>query len=358
MILKQVKIVSTDNLSKKVFIVGGTGMLGASTIDNLVEKGYDVTSISLPIKNATPENQNPQAQYILKDVREITDTEMLSIMMEKNYMIIAIGADERYTPKKPALDFFRRHNVHYTRNLLRLARLAKIKRVVILGSYFTHFNKLWPELELCRTHPYIRSRVEQMEVAFTFNSQVMNVMVLEIPYIFGTMPKRTPLWSIVNEQLNSNEHVYYPEGGTAMATSKEVAEAVEGALLHGDGGKAYPVASVNLSWKDFLSYILKLQGQTHKQMVPYSGFATKREMKKKIRRNKKRGRESGLDPIEYLEFQKKDAFIDPAECMTDLKYNPDDIYKAIELTVNECQAQLDKKERRRKKKSKHKKKAV
>jgi dihydroflavonol-4-reductase len=335
------KILNETNAEKKVFIVGGTGMLGKSITLNLLEKKYSITSISLPTTN-NEDLFNGKVEHILKDVNSITDTEMLRIMREKDYMVVAIGADERYTPTAPAKDFFRKYNVTYVMNLLRLARLAKIKKVVILGSYFTYFNRIWPELNLKEKHPYIKSRVEQMELAFTFNSSVMQVVILEIPYVFGTLPKQTPLWDIVFNQLNSNKHIYYPLGGTAMITAKELAEAVEGAILYAEGGKAYPVASINLKWRDFLSYLLKLQGQQHKVLTPYSSFSTKLEMKKKMKKFFKQGKEPGLDLVEYLKFQKRDAYIDVAECVRQLKYNPDNLQEAIKQTLLACEKQIRK----------------
>lgn len=321
-----------SSISKKIFVVGGTGMLGRNAIKNFVNKGYQVTSISLPTTKKD-EFVDERVEYILKDVNSVTDTEMLRIMKEKDYMLVAIGADERYTPKAPAIDFFREYNVTYVMNLLRMARLAKIKKVVILGSYYTYFNRIWPELKLEKHHPYIRSRVEQMELAFTFNSAVMQVVILEIPYVFGTIPKQTPLWNILENQLNSNNHIYYPLGGTAMMTEKEVSEAIEGAFLYGVGGKAYPLASINLKWKDFLSYLLKLNGQEHKILTPYSNFATSREMAKKMKEFKKNGKESGLDLLEFLNFQKRDAYIDPEYSMNELRFNADDLKEALKKTL-------------------------
>ena len=32
---------------------------------------------------------------------------------------------------------------------------------VVLGSYFSHFDKQWPQMELSRWHPYIKGRREQ-----------------------------------------------------------------------------------------------------------------------------------------------------------------------------------------------------
>lgn len=43
-------------------------------------------------------------------------------------------------------------------------------------------------MQLCDKHPYIRSRVEQEEVAFKYADDDMGVAVLELPYIFGTQP--------------------------------------------------------------------------------------------------------------------------------------------------------------------------
>lgn len=329
-------------LNNKVFVVGGTGMLGDSAIEHMVNNGYTITTICLP-PVPTENKYGDKVKYVAKNIRELSDTEMLNLMKDHDYMLIAVGADERHTPKSPAIDFFRRYNVQDTRNLLRIARLAKVKKVVVMGSYFTHFNHKWPELELTKHHPYIKSRVEQMEVAFTFNTSAMSVAVLEIPYIFGTLPKRSPLMRIVNSQLNSHNHIYYPAGGTAMATAKEVAEAVLGAFLYAEGGRSYPVASVNLKWKDFLSYLIKLNGQEHKKMVAYSKRKTKREMKRKEKRDYKDGRQNGINRVQYLEFQCRNAFIDPAECMTHLKYEPDDLKEALKQTLEACNYKVDKK---------------
>ena len=321
---------------KKLFVVGGTGMLGRCTVELFVKKGYFVTSVSLPNSNEDDFVEG-NVEYILKDVTTITDTEMLRIIKGHDYMLIALGADERYTPKAPAIDFYRQHNVTYVSNLLRIARLAKVKKVIILGSYYTYFNRVWPELNLKETHPYIKSRVEQMELAFTFNSSVMQVMILEIPYVFGTLPKQTPLWNILNDQLNSNKHIYYPLGGTAMITDKEVAESIYGAFLYGTGGTAYPICSINLKWKDFLSYLLKLKGQGKKILTPYSSIASKQEMKRKMKQLNREGKEAGLNLVEYLDFQKRDAFINPEKCMSMLKFNPDNLNEAIQKTLRACE---------------------
>jgi nucleoside-diphosphate-sugar epimerase len=90
------------------------------------------------------------------------------------------------TPKKPAYPKFRRANVETPLRLFQLAAQAGVERAVVLGSYFVHFDRLWPKLKLAERHPYIRSRVEQ-EKALT-SIPGLETCVLELSYIFGALP--------------------------------------------------------------------------------------------------------------------------------------------------------------------------
>ena len=78
-------------------------------------------------------------------------------------------------------------------------------------------------MELTKKHHYIRSRIEQEEVALSFAKDgEMDVAVLELPYIFGTQPGRKPVWVILIEQLtNMGKTTMYPKGGTAMVTVRQ-----------------------------------------------------------------------------------------------------------------------------------------
>ena len=73
-----------------------------------------------------------------------------------------------------------------------MAKKCGVKRCVVLGSYFAWLAKERPDMQLCDKHPYIRSRVEQEEVAFKYADDDMGVAVLELPYIFGTSAGQTP----------------------------------------------------------------------------------------------------------------------------------------------------------------------
>ena len=72
--------------------------------------------------------------------------------------------------------------------MLRLAKENGVKHVVVLGSYFAYFAKAWAEKELTKWHPYIRSRIDQETMCLSFADENFDVAVLELPYIFGTLP--------------------------------------------------------------------------------------------------------------------------------------------------------------------------
>ena len=78
---------------------------------------------------------------------------------------------------------------------------------------------------------------------------------------------------------------------------------VEGGIVQGIGMAVYEEVIISNKGKmitnDFLSYLLKIKNQEHKKMVAYSKVSTRNEMKRKMKRYKKEGRECGLDLVFY-----------------------------------------------------------
>ena len=114
--------------------------------------------------------------------------------LETTLKLFAAGVDDRVVPPRPAYPFFYKGNVLATERLVRLAVQAGVQRAVIFSSYFLEFERRWPELRLAEKHPYIRSRVEQEQAALAAAGSELNLSTLLLPYIFGSMPGRLPLW--------------------------------------------------------------------------------------------------------------------------------------------------------------------
>lgn len=61
------------------------------------------------------------------------------------------------------------------------------------SSYFAYFDRIWPEMRLAEHHPYIRSRKGQEAQSLEAAMPDLQLCILQLPYIFGSMPGRAPL---------------------------------------------------------------------------------------------------------------------------------------------------------------------
>lgn len=319
---------------KNVFVLGGTGLLGYHTVMELLGRGYEVSTIALPpmpSEDILPAKVNCR----LGNINEMSDEEVLKLFEGMDMFVYAAGVDERVVPDAPADAFFYRENVLPTQRIARLARKAGIKRFVIFGSYFAHFAEQWTDLPLME-QAYPRTRILQEEVAIMEGSGVMDVMILRLPYIFGTMPGRKPLWEMFLPQIQGNEFVPVLGGGSAMITVKQVAEAAIGALEHGEHGGTYAISGTNMKHKAFFEIIAEVLGQKNtvvqvvdlEQMKP--GYIQGDEQAAK------EGKEHGIHLALTAEIQNRDAYLDPADTMPILQYNEDDIHAAIVESIKAC----------------------
>jgi nucleoside-diphosphate-sugar epimerase len=320
----------------KIFIVGGTGFLGYYAALEALRRGYEVGTISIPdvdLGDWFPKN----VAVSYGDVFEMSHHQLVDTFAGYDAMVYAVGPDDRVTPKAPAYEFFHKRLVDYATRVIVGARDAGVRRCVVLNSYFCYFDRLWPELHLQDRHPYIKARVEQAESVIREGDGVMDVMILELPYIFGTMPGRTPLWKdILVERLKKMNPIMYPKGGTNMLSVEHVGEAIIGAIERGQHGERYSVGDVNMEWKDMLVLFLKAMGQRKKIVYIPTGLAALygRSLKKK---DAKEGKESGLDPSALMQdIQGRFLYYDAAPSAEALGYGRGGINESISKTVKAC----------------------
>ena len=99
---------------------------------------------------------------------ELADEELEKFLKGYDALVFAAGIDERVEGPAPVYEMFKKFNITPLERLLRLAKANGVKHAVILGSYFSYFARIWPEKELTRWHPYIRSRIEQENMCLSF----------------------------------------------------------------------------------------------------------------------------------------------------------------------------------------------
>lgn len=317
----------------KVFMIGGTGLLGAEGARELIRRGHEVSSIALPPLPAGAELP-PEMKLGFGNYMEMSDDDLRECMDGCEGFVFAAGIDERVEGPPPVYDMFYRYNIGPLKRMLKIAQEAGVRHVVVLGSYFAYFDRVWQDLRLYDNHPYIRSRVDQAKMALSFADGNMEVAVLELPYIFGAQPGRKPVWVFLVEQILSMKgRTMYPKGGTTMLTVKQVGQCIAGALENNRGGQNYPVGYYNLTWKEMLAIFHKHMGMPDRKIVTIPTFLYRLGMKKMIEEYRKKGVEPGLDPMGLVKIMTRNAFIDKKTIVEAFGVQEDDIDAAIGESV-------------------------
>jgi nucleoside-diphosphate-sugar epimerase len=316
---------------KRILIVGGTGFLGYHAIVELLRKGYEITALGLP--PAPPHNLfPPDIQIILQSVETATDEDLFSILRGQDALVYAAGMDDRTTPGKPAYPKFFTANVEVPARVLRIAVQAGVKRAVVLGSYFAHFDRLIPDKQLAIRHPYIRSRKEQEQVLVSIPG--METCVLELPYIFGSLPAPgwRPLWTPLIKYLRSSKIIFYMKGGTACISARVTGRAILSALERGKAGACYPIGQENLTWIEMLSRLANADGRKIK-VVTLPTWLIGLAMHGLHFWHTLQGRQSGLDMRHFSSIQTANTFIDPQISQAELGYELDELEEAFRDTI-------------------------
>ncbi len=327
----------------KVLMIGGTGLLGSQTARELISRGHSVHSIALP---PLPEGAllPPEMTLTLKNSNDMTDDELRAMFSGMDGFIFAAGVDERIEGPSPIYDFFKKYNITPLERMLRLAKESGVKRAVIAGSYFSYFSKKWPQMEMTRWHPYIRSRIDQENMAFSFADENFAVSVLELPYIFGTQKGRKPVWVFLVEMLlKMKGAILYPRGGTTMVTVRQVGQAFAGALERGLGANAYPIGWFNLTWKEMISIMNRYMGVPEKKIITIPKFLFAMSAGQIEKQHRSKGTEGGLLMSKFVDMQTSNLFIDKAEACLPLGVTDDDIDAAIGESVLLSMEVLDQK---------------
>ena len=305
----------------KVFILGGTGFLGYYTVRELLSKGYEVKTMALPPMPA--EDLLPaEVECSLGNINELSDDEIRDLLSDCEGFIYAAGADERVVPQKPAMKFFYEANVLPTQRLARLAKEAGVKKFVVFGSYFAEFAERLPEYNL-RTQAYPNTRLLQEQVAFAEGEGSMTVTSLRLPYIFGTMPGRAPLWKMYTDQLKGRPVYPVLKGGTAMENGKH--------------RHTYAISALNMKFQDFFQMMVDALGQTETTQVPVVEYDQMKSVYEDIdKKAAEKGLEHGMHMVVSSKLQTEDLYLDPADTMSVLGIKEHDVIQSIKETLATC----------------------
>ena len=327
----------------KVFMIGGTGLLGSEAARIFIERGHQVKSVALPpLPEGAPIPEEMELEFC--NIYAKTDDEIKAMMEGYDCFVFAAGIDERVEFPAPVYDAYYKYNIQPLERILPLCKEIGMKSAVILGSYFAYLAKQRPDMKLTEKHPYIRSRIAQEEVAFSFADENFDVAVLELPYIFGTQPGRKPVWVILIEQIKMMDKLpltMYPGGGTAMLTVRQVGEVIVGAAEKSKGAKAWPISMYNQTWKEFLRIVYAARGMgENRKILSVAPWMMRMGLGKVKKEYAAKGIESGIDVDGLADIMDINLFID-RKYAVELGATEDDIKAAITDSIKVSQASYD-----------------
>ncbi|MEC7242031.1 MAG: NAD-dependent epimerase/dehydratase family protein [Myxococcota bacterium] len=295
----------------KVAVLGGTGLIGWHTVNLLREKGHDIRVLARKMPDAALGIQ--AHEFTPLDLYAATEEDFSKALEGCTGLVQAAGADPRIVPKGSAHDYFFEANVHANNRLLEAAQKAGVRAVVLLTSYF---HPLRPEMA---DHPYVASRIASEESALSMASEAFRIVILQPPYVFGSVPGRKGLGDSIAKF--SWLPLLLPKGGTNAMSVRSLSEGIVGALSRPVQGR-FLVGDENLTNKQLFrrfggrslglpTWILR--------GVMWLGRVFLRL----------RGRESGLDPVRLVDVLASDMFYDCDESAKALGYTRGHLDEAI-----------------------------
>ena len=286
----------------RTLVVGGSGLIGSHVAEVLRARGHAVTSVA--------RTAAPGVDHRL-DLESAAAGQLRSLLAGHDGVVLAARTDEQRPLRRPIHPAFHAAMVEPVVRLFTAARDEGLTRGVIMGSYYTYFDRVHPEWRLPYRHVYVRCRVEQAREARAAAGPGLPVAVLELPFVFGRAGDRLPNWApALDRWIRSRSPLVAPAGGTAATSARRVAEVAVDALERGSG-RDIPVADENLTWSGLLSRSAAAAGRP-RRVVPLPSVAVRTSLKLGGALQALGGRESGTNLTHLAGLLLADQFIEPA----------------------------------------------
>lgn len=246
---------------ERVFVTGGTGMVGANLIRRLIEAGYRVRML---IRS----RRHPMTERLpIKEVRgSLDDVETLARGMDGCGRAFHVAGMVSYRRQDAPL--LHQANVIGTRNLLEAARAAGVERVVHTSSTAAVGISEGPEEvldesspfpERFRSIPYMWTKHLAEEEVARAVSDGMDVVIVNPSTIFGAGDVKLNTGRLIR-YLSSGKVRAAPPGGNSVVGVEDVVRGHLLAMDRGESGRRYILSSENMTIREMMSRIRAVLG--------------------------------------------------------------------------------------------------
>ena len=318
----------------KIFLTGATGFVGHHVARALAAEGADLCLLVRRSSNLA------NLEGIAGDthVGDLSEPETLKSALVGCDAVVHVAADYRLWIPDPKAMY--KANVEGTRELLRMAREAKVPRVVYTSSVATmHFrtdgiviNEDTPVSIDDMVGHYKRSKFLAEQEAIAAAQAGQRVMILNPTTPIGSNDsKPTPTGRIFVDFLNGKFPAYM-DTGLNLVDVTEVARAHVAALTKGKPGRRYILGGENLTLKQILDKMSAITGiPSPKVKIPFAVAATYAFFEEWIT-----GRIRGKEPratLEEVRMGRKKMFASSARAEQELGFRIVPVYPAMRAAI-------------------------
>jgi len=319
----------------KVFVTGATGFVGHHVAKALAAEGADMRLLVRKSSNLA----NLEGVGGATVIGDLAEPESLKPALAGCDAVVHVAADYRLWIPDPAAMY--RANVDGTRELLRMAREAGVKRFVYTSSVATmHFrtdgiiiNEDTPVVLADMVGHYKRSKFMAEQEAMKAAQAGQQVIILNPTTPIGPNDRKpTPTGRIFVDFLKGKFPAYM-DTGLNLVDVAEVARAHALALNNGIPGRRYILGGENLSLKQILDKMSAITGIPSPTVkIPFAVAATYAFFEEWIT-----GRLRGKEPratLEEVRMGRKKMFASSARAQQELDFHIVPVYPAMRAAID------------------------
>jgi dihydroflavonol-4-reductase len=318
----------------KIFVTGATGFVGHHVARALAAQGAELRLLVRKSSNLA------NLEGIAGDtvVGDLAEPASLASAFDGCDAVMHVAADYRLWIPDPQAMY--RANVDGTRELLRLAREAKVRRVVYTSSVATMgfrsdgliVNEDTPVSLANMVGHYKRSKFLAEQEAMAAASKGQEVMILNPTTPIGSHDaKPTPTGRIFVDFLN-RKFPAYVDTGLNLVDVSEVAKTHAAALEMGTPGRRYILGGENLTLKQILDKMSAITGIPSPTVkIPFAVAATYAFFEENItgRIRKKEPRAT----LEEVRMGRKKMYASSARAQQELGFRVAPVYPAMRAAI-------------------------
>jgi len=229
-------------MQRKILVVGGTGLIGGTAALHLAALGHHVS-----IAGRRAPRPGPLQTLTFEQGSYLDDSFGQERLGAFDTLVFAAGNDlsQLQSGGDQALHFNVANSIGVPAFFKR-ARQAGIERAIYVGSYYPQLVSA----DRVAASAYLRSRLAADEGVRALSTVGFESCCLNAPYVVGLIDGGEYQWMeiLMRYLLDAGNTAWSIPGGANFISATALAQAVAGAIEHGEAGRAYLIGDENWSF--------------------------------------------------------------------------------------------------------------